>query len=157
MRINEFITENQPTVKIDNPGGDWLQSKIEYAKEKGPNEFGVPHMGKVTGYFPDNVRIPVSILKNIPGARGEQTNVRQDDLDSLMDYMKTNNRLPPSAHSDKEYAPFITVAYDGSPWVNEGNHRIMAAAALGWDSMPIELRYFDGGEAVDGPLHPDKL
>ena len=158
MRAKEFITESQPSLKVDNPGGDWLQDKIDYAKKKGPNSFGVPHMGSVTGYFGGSVYVPVSILKNIPGARGEQNNVRKDDLESLTSYMKKTGKLPPmSQTNDKEYTPFIMVGYDGTPWVNEGNHRIMAAAALGWETLPIELRYFDGGEDVDGPLHPDKL
>jgi hypothetical protein len=34
----------------------------------------------------------------------------------------------------------------------------MAAAYLGWDSLPVELRYFDGGERVEsGPLYPPKI
>lgn len=158
MRAHEFLTESQPKLKTDNPGGDWLKDKIEYAKEQGTNEYGMPHMGSVTGYFNGPVRIPVSILKDIPGASGEQQRVRQDDLKGLIAYMKANNRLPPiSDDNDTEYAPFIMVGYDGQPWVNEGNHRIMAAAALGWDNLLTELRYFNGGEEVDGPLHPSKL
>ena len=156
--IVKEVSNNQPKLRVDNPGGNWLQDKIDYAKKKGPNSYGIPHMGLVTGSFNGPVRIPISILKNIPGARGEQQNVRQDDLGWLMDYMKTNNRLPPmSDNDDNEYAPFVVVGYDGVPWVSEGNHRIMAAAKLGWKSLPIELRYFDGGEDVEGILHPDKL
>ena len=40
----------------------------------------------------------------------------------------------------------------------KGNHRIMAAAALGWKSLPVEIKYFDGGDTVEsGPLYPKKL
>ena len=54
--------------------------------------------------------------------------------------------------------PFINVAYNGEAWVNEGNHRIMAAAALGWDTLPVELRYFDGGERIEhGAMYPAKI
>jgi len=50
------------------------------------------------------------------------------------------------------------VAHDGSAWVNEGNHRIMAAAELGWETLPVEIRYFDGGErAKSGAMYPGKL
>lgn len=43
-------------------------------------------------------------------------------------------------------------------WVNEGNHRIMAAYRLNWQDMPIEIRYFDGGERIkDGPMYPGKI
>jgi len=34
----------------------------------------------------------------------------------------------------------------------------MAAARLGWDSLPIELKYYDGGERIEqGPLYPGKI
>jgi hypothetical protein len=34
----------------------------------------------------------------------------------------------------------------------------MAAAALGWESLPVEIRYFDGGERIkSGPLYPKKI
>lgn len=49
------------------------------------------------------------------------------------------------------------MAYDGSAWASEGNHRIMAAAQLGWEFMPVEVRYFDGGELVDGLLNPSAV
>lgn len=156
MRATEFILEGQPKLRIDNPGGDWLQGKIDYAKEQGPNEYGKPLMSTVTGSYNGYVQIPIGILKNIPGSRGEQHNVRQENLLWLMDYMENHGRLPPG-HNNKEYVPFILVGYDGQPWVSEGNHRIMAAIKLNWPSMPIELRYFDGGERVDGILHPDKV
>ena len=39
-----------------------------------------------------------------------------------------------------------------------GNHRIMAAAELGWRELPVEIKYFDGGERIEsGPLHPSKI
>lgn len=60
--------------------------------------------------------------------------------------------------------PLIGVDYTGKPWVLEGNHRIMAAWNLytkehidKWDRMPVEIRYFDGGERADGPLNPNKI
>lgn len=155
MRLLEF---EQPKLRTDNPGGNWLQGKIEYAMKKGLDQWGKPYMGSVTGYFGSPVQIPVSLLKDIPGARNEQQSVREDDLKWLTDYMRKTGKLPPmSQDNDKEYAPFIVVGYDGQPWVSEGNHRIMAAVELGWKSLPIELRYFDGGETVDGPLHPNKF
>jgi hypothetical protein len=74
-----------------------------------------------------------------------------------MKIMKDTGKLP-LRQNGQEYAPFVMVAYNGEAWVNEGNHRIMAAAALGWDELPVELKYFDGGERVkSGPLYPDKI
>lgn len=88
--------------------------------------------------------------------RAEQKNVRSDDLRAIMNIMKDTGKLP--TVNGEEYAPFINVAYDGSAWASEGNHRIMAAAALGWNTLPVELVYYDGGERVkSGPLYPGKI
>jgi len=54
----------------------------------------------------------------------------------------------------RQYAPYINVDQFGVPWVNEGNHRIMAAKALGWKFLPTEITYHSGGEAVPGVLSP---
>jgi hypothetical protein len=70
--------------------------------------------------------------------------------------MRDTGKLP-LGEGGKEYTPYIEVAYDGSAWISEGNHRIMAAAALGWKEMPIEIRYFDGGQRNAGPLSPERL
>ena len=81
--------------------------------------------------------------------------MRQHDFDGLKDIMGTTKRLP--MHSEKQYPPFVVVLQDGRPWVSEGNHRIMVAKHLGWKYMPIELRYFTGGEGETGILSPDKI
>jgi hypothetical protein len=113
-------------------------------------------MGKGTAYA-RNIQLPVSILKRLPGMSDEQNNVRRDDLRAIMKIMKDTGKLP-LTRSGEEYKPFINVAYNGEAWVNEGNHRIMAAAALGWDSLPVELRYYDGGERIEhGTLYPPKI
>ena len=60
--------------------------------------------------------------------------------------------------ADKEYRPFIIVDYEGIPTVSEGNHRIMAAAALGMKDLPVEIRYFDGGERkATGAFKPENI
>jgi hypothetical protein len=155
MRAREFVSEAK--LYIDVPNEDWLQDKIDYAKSRPRNSFGVPYMSSVTAYPSNEVSVPVSILKQLPGMRGEQKNVRQGDLEAIMKIMKDTGKLP-LKDNGKEYAPFVNVAYNGEAWVNEGNHRIMAAAALGWKELPVELRYFDGGERVEsGPMAPRKI
>lgn len=152
MRAIEFITES---LSVDVPNEEWLQDQIDYAISKGRRN-GVPYMGKGTAYASD-IQVPVSILQSLPGMRQEQQNVRYDDLKAIMKIMKDTGKLP-LGRNGKEYAPFINVAYNGEAWVNEGNHRIMAAAALGWDTLPIEIRYFDGGERIEsGEMYPAKI
>jgi hypothetical protein len=143
-------------LSVDVPNEEWLQDAIDYAKSKSPDRNGLPYMGKTTATA-RHVNVPVDILRQIPGMRREQSNVRHNDLAAIMKIMSTTGKLPLS-DTGEEYKPFINVAYDGSAWVNEGNHRIMAAAKLGWDTLPIEISYFDGGERIkSGPMYPPKI
>ena len=158
-RIKEqTVTEGK--LSVDVPNEEWLQDKIEYAKSKGRNSFGVPYMGSTTaGVVGTPPRVRVMRLASLPGMRNEQMNVRKNDLKWLMDYMEKTGKLPPmGSNPNEEYLPYIMVAYNGEAWVNEGNHRIMAAYRLNWQDMPIEIRYFDGGERIaTGPMAPGKI
>lgn len=148
---------------VDNPGGDWLKENREYSESRGYMPSGAPKsFGKTTAVWREPksneiapVYLPVSMLAQLPGVMSEQKNVRSHDLDWLTDHMGKTGKLPKI--NDREYKPFITVDHRGMPFVSEGNHRIMAAAKLGWDYLPVEVRYFNGAEDVDGPLHPDRI
>jgi hypothetical protein len=158
MRAQEFIIEGK--LSVDVPNEEWLQDKIDYAKSKGRNRYGVPFMGSTTAYVVGTPpRVRVMRLASLPGEKNEQMNVRKDDLKWLMDYMERTGKLPPMrSDPNEEYLPYIEVAYNGEAWVNEGNHRIMAAYRLNWQDMPIEIRYFDGGERIaTGPMAPGKI
>jgi len=151
---------DEAKLSVDVPNEDWLQEKIDYAKSKGRNSYGVPYMGSTTAYVQGTPpRARVMRLASLPGMKNEQMNVRKSDLKWLMDYMEKTGKLPPMGNSpDREYLPYIMVAYNGEAWVNEGNHRIMAAYRLNWQDMPIEIRYFDGGERIKtGPMAPEKI
>jgi len=138
-----------PKLKTDVPNEYWLNEKRQETIDDGKNEHGIyRHMGKVTGRFDGNVTVPVSVLAIIKGQRGEQRNVRNEDLDYLVKAMAAGKDVG---------VPYIEVDQDGNPSVSEGNHRIMAAKKLGWKEMPVEIRYFNGGERVVGPLQPDKI
>lgn len=147
-----------PRLGTDNPGGDWLEGERRRSQENGLGEAGAPRtFGSVTGFFSDHVLIPVSKLEVVPGLRNEQLHVRQNDLESLKGYMAEHGQLPPAGHGLGEYAPFLQVDSTGRAWMNEGNHRVMAARDLGWQYLPVEVRYFAGGERVPGVWHPDTL
>jgi len=154
---NKRKSDLKENLQVDVPNDEWLNKQIRKAKEEGRDEFGAPYTGKITAYFPDKVKLPVDLLKKLPGMRGEQKNVRREDLEKIMQIMKNTGKLPLSPFGT-EYAPFVQVAWNGEAWVNEGNHRIMAADALGWEYLPVELRYYDGGERVkSGALYPQKV
>jgi GNAT superfamily N-acetyltransferase len=157
--VKQGVAENflDEGLRVDVPNEEWLQDAIDYAKQKSPDRNGLPYMGKTTATV-RSVDVPVDILKRIPGMRREQQNVRQADLAAIIKIMSDTGKLPLGSHTGEEYKPFINVAYDGSAWVNEGNHRIMAAAKLGWKTLPVEISYFDGGERVkDGAMYPGRI
>ena len=144
-------------LSIDVPNEEWLQDKIDYAERKGRDEWGVPHFGSVTAYARPNPQVSVVRLELLKGMRNEQNKVRPASLDRLKAYMEKTGKLPPDPHGN-EHAPYVMVAYNGEAWVNEGNHRIMVAYGLGWEKMPVQLAYFDGGERVeDGIMYPGKI
>ncbi|MEM8515094.1 hypothetical protein RCH14_004454 [Massilia sp. MP_M2] len=148
-----------PQLRTDNPGGRWLADKRRYIEEDGLNRFGTPAtFGPITGMYDRPVMLPVSLLRDVPGLRNEQDVVRERDLRSLVELGRTSGRFPLSKSADDStYNPFIQVDKDGKPWMNEGNHRAMAADVLGWEYVPVQLSYFVGGEACDGPLSPARV
>lgn len=141
----------------DIPNLNWLKDKISYVEEKGYNQFGYPRaFGSVTGSFKNNkILVPVDILKKIPGARGEQQNVRKESLEYLKKEMDAGQL--PKLESGEDYLPFIVVDHRGKAFINEGNHRIMAAENLGFDYLPIEIKYLNGGELAESVLSPTNL
>lgn len=155
--LNEDISHSSLQLELDNPGGSWEAHEQHLSQESGRQASGAPkRFGSVTGSFSRKVELPVDKLAAVPGIMGEQSNVRDDSLQWLLKTMKETGKLP-LAQSGKEHAPFIQVDYQGNPWVNEGNHRIMAAKKLGWSHIPTEVRYFAGGENVEGDWSPKAL
>ena len=139
--------KSPPRLSEDIPNDEWLQGKIDYAMSKGRNQWGVPHMSTVTGYFDKPVEVSLRVLSRLKGERDEQNNVREDSLEYIRKNWDEVSQQP----------PYIEVAYNGEAWVSEGNHRIMVAAENGLESMPVEIRYFDGGQRRSGPLNPSRI
>ena len=137
----------RPKLSEDIPNERWLQGKVDYAIEKGRNRYGVPHMSTVTGYFDKPVQVSLRVLSKLKGETDEQNNVRQASLDYIRKNWDEVSKSP----------PYIEVAYNGEAYISEGNHRIMVAIEKGLDSMPVEIRYFDGGQRKNGPLNPSRI
>jgi hypothetical protein len=151
------VTKPSPvTFYEDIPNESWLQGKVDYAIRSPRNEFGVPKMSSVTGSFRNPVMIPTRWLTDAKGQRGEENNVRQKDLDAIRKIIRETGKFPLN-EDGSEYVPYIEIGYDGKPWVSEGNHRIMAAIAEGLEYIPVELRYFDGGQRRAGKWNPENV
>lgn len=163
----------------DIPNRDWLEGKRDRARLRGFGEVG-SHIGSaITGGFQDDVVVPTRVLKEIQGLNLEQQKIRPDSLEYLKNYMSKNKHLPKwysgtdiydtglyggvgrnlplGVKGVREEVPFIQVDQYGQPFVNEGNHRIMTASELGWENLPIELRYFEGGNIERGLLSPELI
>ncbi len=140
----------------DIPNESWLQGKIEYAQRSPRNDFGVPKMSSVTGYFSKPVLVPVRWFDGVKGERGEQDNVRSESLNGIRKVIRETGKFP-LTENGTEYVPYIEIGYDGKPWISEGNHRVMAAIAEGMDYIPVELRYFDGGQRRAGKWNPENI
>ena len=144
-----------PKLNIDNPGGDWLKSKLANAEEdyrtaeKGTysRNLGSPN---ITGYFLENLNLSPQLLQDFPGATGEE-GYRPDP--SKLDYLEKS--IEKSGYSPSPI--LIHVREDGKPFVVEGNHRIIEALQSGRSSIPVELKYLRGAESAEGPLSPDRL
>jgi len=145
-----------PTLKVDNPGGDWLQSKLRYAQEA--REGAQPNTYRstlgttegITGYFTERLRLDPTTLQNIAGSVGEER-YRPDPT-------KIRMLRESIAESGYEESPIlIHVREDGVPFVVEGNHRIIEGIESGRPTIPVEINYLRGAEDVDGPLSPAAL
>lgn len=134
------------------PSEYWLSSKRESVLEAGDNAFGVSkHFGPVTGHFSRKLMLPVAMLSDIPGERGEQSAVRTDSLEYIKVHFEKDGLLPGGA-------PFMTIDPVGRAWINEGNHRIMFAAQTGIEFIPCEVRYFTGSQlCADKGFSPQEL
>ena len=145
-----------PTLKIDNPGGDWLQSKLRYAQaardDAEPNTYrSTLGTGEgVTGYFTERLRLDPTTLANVAGSVGEER--YRPDPNKM-------RRLRQSiAETGYEESPIlIQVREDGVPFVVEGNHRIIEGIESGRPTIPVQINYLRGAEDVDGPLSPAAL
>lgn len=135
-------------INTDIPNQHWLTNKVNAIITRGRDKYGVPDMSSVTAWFHDSqpVLVPVAQLITVKGQRDEQNKVRPESIVWLLEQMQAGSL--PEARSGREDAPYIEIGYDGVPWVSEGNHRIMVADLLGWKFMPVEIKWFDGGNCA---------
>jgi hypothetical protein len=188
---NAFRHKNDPvllnegiSLRSSNPGGEWLEHKLNYVKNQGRashdgwgHEFPegqqpFEHFGTDTGNFMRDgsynagVAVPTAKLAALRGLNNEQDHVRHDTLAQMDDEdmpMEFEDGWPLAGDWDESgqrfepYAPFIQVDHEGRAWVNEGNHRIMTAANRGEPYVRTNVRYHLGGEDVPGDFDPQTL
>ena len=158
IQIAKDAQEAVPTLNVDNPGGDWLQSKLRYAQEARegarPNTYqSTLGSGEgVTGYFRGPLALNPNMLADIPGSLGEEL-FRPDPV--KIDRLRRS--IAEEGYDELSGTVLIQVREDGVPFVVEGNHRIIEGIESGRPTIPVEIKYLRGAEDVDGPLSPAAL
>ena len=138
------IGYRQDNPAVSRGSTEWLASKQRTA-------YSDPALlrGAVTGYFKDIVHIPVNMLDGVPGANKENPVPGTYKYDELMKDVKKDGWKPTPI--------LVGVNHKGKPHILEGNHRVAVARALGQTHIPGDIRWWNGGEEVDGPWHPKRI
>jgi hypothetical protein len=128
-------------VHRDIPSISWLKGEREYAASR-QMKTGRPIAGTMTSSFMG--RLPVSMIKNLPGENKEHLN-----KEILSDY-KAKPIFDSIKNEGVKEPITIFVNYKGDAYISEGNHRVHIADAVGLKDVPVDVRYFAGGELVNG-------
>jgi hypothetical protein len=136
----------------DNPGGDWLANKQNYAFEY-PRMKGID--GAITGWMggKSDLFLPTHVLKSIEPLNNEKRVAGEPRFDDLMSSVSKEGFDP----HQKGNKVVVAVNHRGKPFILEGNTRVAVAHAMGVPSVKAEVRYWNGAEEADGPMHPDKV
>jgi hypothetical protein len=144
--------ERQPQFHRDNPGGDWLKYKQEDAEEGNfAHHKGI--RGAVTATW-RGLKMPPADLVKLPGARGEEEYRKpgQPKYDRMKQRVDENGW-----DHDPINSIYVAVNHKGDAYIGEGNHRSQVAHDTNVPWIWGEVRYFNGGERVPGPWHPDEV
>ncbi|GEM_PF-4004808 len=144
--------------KTDNPGGDWLESKLRFAErskaDAEPNTYraNLGNSDGVTGYFQRPLNINPEVFKDIKGAMGEER--FRPDPTKLKNLKKD---IAEEGYDKLRGTILVHVREDGEPFIVEGNHRIIEAIESGRSTIPVEIKYLRGAEEVQGDFSPEEI
>lgn len=136
----------------DNPGGEWLEGKKARAAQYPDDKFMV---GATTGVIGgrSSMFLPTHILKGIAGLNDEVRTSGVHKYDSLLSDAREGGFDP----DQKGNKVVVAVNHYGQPYLLEGNTRVAVAHSMGIPKVKAEVRYWNGAENVDGPMHPEKV
>jgi hypothetical protein len=137
--------------RVDNPGGEWLENAIDrYGRPAYPRAASGKNTATIGIFKP--VEVNVSYFIKFRGELGEE-NWRHTSTkrEALARSVEENGWNEEDAHI------MVFVAYNGTPTIGEGNHRLAYAFDHGIEWIRADIRYFNGGERPDGPLNPKDL
>ena len=136
----------------DNPGGEWLKNKQARAEQNPDMKFMT---GSITGTVGGrtNMFLPTKTLKGFAGLNDESRVAGEPRYERLLSDAKKNG-FDPDQDGNKVV---VGVNHYGQPYIVEGNTRLAVADALGVPTIKAEVRYWNGGEDVSGPMQPDNV
>lgn len=134
---------------------EWLEAILGafgQNRQPPPGEQGGGRPGNAPPATPDfePAGLAFEELIDLPGARGEQNALDQNNIERI-----SGNILAEGWDPSSEV--MIRVKPDGTADVWEGNHRLRAARELGIEQVPVRIFYEGGGEAVEGAFMPEAL
>jgi hypothetical protein len=155
--------QDNPAVDRPETGREWLEGNIRYTEERygesdpsmlrGPTT-AVLGMGRRYGQAEDvpinDMFLSTDELTELPGANFETRVTGDAQFDELLKKIKEEGWDPDQAGNKV----VIGVNHMGQAYIVEGNTRAAVAKALGIPNIKTEVRYWNGGEMVDGPYKP---
>jgi len=143
--------QDNPVIRYGNDHAkSWLEHKIELAVSSGDPTF---LRGAVTAWMGQErqLRLPTEVLARIPGAMNEKREPGEAQYDWLTKRVEENGWDDELAHI------LVAVNHEGSPYILEGNTRVAFAIRNGISDIAAEVRWFNGGEMVDGKWSPEEI
>lgn len=146
------------------PNEEWLARKQKYAEEDAREAAanGRSHgfaLNTLSGAVTANVYVilPTKMVLALPGLSLEhEPGPEQRGRGTKAEYLRPSMKKGYSSYTQTD-AVFVVVNHLGQAWIAEGNNRTAVAAELGIETIPVNVRYFNGGERVDGPMSPVSL
>jgi hypothetical protein len=145
--------QDNPALKFSD-GEEWLRGKQESAEASYSNRRGIT--GSITGTLgsrEQDMFLPTSFLRRIPGLQNERRVPGDPQYDALMRDARERGFLPDQG--DNKIV--LAINHRGEPFIVEGNTRTAVAGDLGIPNVRVEVRYWNGGEMVDGPFSPENI
>lgn len=142
----ESAPKEKDILRYDNPGGEWLKKKQQYAEE----DYAKSKISGPITASSETISLPVDKIKDIPGSLGEVRKAGERQYYDL--------RKKVESEGFKNNSPIlIGVNHRGDPYIIEGNTRVAVAKDLGIKNIPAEVRYYSGGELENGSFSPKIL
>jgi len=151
----EFYQDN-PAVSRPDSGKEWLESNIRFTEERYADREPSMLRGPITanlGSRNTDMFLSTDELTQLPGAMGETRGPGDPNFDRLLEQIKTEGFDPDQAGNKV----VVGVNHKGEAYLMEGNTRAAVAKELGIPNIKTEVRYWNGGEMIDGPYKPEAV